>query len=65
MLNGFPEAQASFQYQHLKVWVQEITEHRILTVRVEAGPTRSRRRILKKCSLVRGAFFLFQQHFNA
>lgn len=37
MLNGFPEAQASFQYQHLKVWVQEITEHRILTVRVEAG----------------------------
>lgn len=38
MLNGFPEAQASFQYLHLKVWVQEITEHRILTVRVESSP---------------------------
>jgi CBS domain containing-hemolysin-like protein len=37
MLNGFPEAQASFQFQHLKVWVQDITNHRILTVRVETG----------------------------
>jgi len=37
MLNGFPEAQASFQFQHLKIWVQDITNHRILTVRVETG----------------------------
>lgn len=36
-LNGFPEAQASFQFMHLTVRVQEITEHRILTVRVEVG----------------------------
>ncbi|MPN59194.1 hypothetical protein SDC9_206914 [bioreactor metagenome] len=36
-LNGFPEAQASFQFMHLTVHVQEITEHRILTVRVEVG----------------------------
>lgn len=37
MLNGFPEAQASFQYQHLTIRVQDITNHRILTVRVETG----------------------------